>query len=183
LLLLFLLLTNLAVLAQPQPNDGSALFWAELQKLCGKAFAGTVAAAPKEDVTFKDKELVMYVSSCKDNVIRIPFVVGTDKSRTWILTKKNDRILLKHDHRHQDGKPEKITEYGGVTTNSGSADRQMFPADQHTVDLLPTAGASVWWIDLVPGSHFTYNLRQLWSEIYFSIRFDISKETSKPQGP
>ena len=71
--------------AQAQAEPANAVFWKELQKLCGKAFAGTVVAAPADDTTFKDKALVMHVRSCEKDRIRIPFVVGEDRSRTWVL--------------------------------------------------------------------------------------------------
>jgi hypothetical protein len=180
LLAAFFLLPNVSVLAQTPPTAGSSIFWGQLQKLCGKAFSGTIAAAPEDDTAFKGKALVMHVRSCEKDRIRISFFVEDDKSRTWVLTKKEDRILLKHDHRHTDGTPAKITQYGGWTTNSGSPTRQMFPADQETVDLLPAAAASVWWIDLVPGDSFTYSLRQLGTDMYYRVRFNLSKEVSKP---
>ncbi|HCA57108.1 MAG TPA: hypothetical protein DEP46_03885, partial [Blastocatellia bacterium] len=106
----------------PQPNE---TFWKNLEKLCGKAFAGTVVADTTGDVRFKDKSMVMHVRSCQKDVIRIPFVVGDDLSRTWVLTKKKGRILLKHDHRHKDGKPDEVTMYGGWTTNVGMPHPQM----------------------------------------------------------
>lgn len=170
-------------MAQVKTAAGSAAFWDSVRKLCGKAFAGTVEAAPEGDVTFKDKELVMHVRACEKDRVRIPFFVGDDRSRTWVLTRKKDRILLKHDHRHEDGTPDKVTMYGGWTTNGGSAERQMFPADQQTVDVLPAAAANVWWIEIVDGQYFTYNLRRVGTDRYFSIRFDLSKEIAKPAAP
>jgi len=181
--LLFLQAMNTTVFAQTKTAAGSVAFWDSLQKLCGKAFAGTVAAAPADDVTFKDKELVMHVRACEKNRIRIPFFVGADKSRTWVLTRKKDRILLKHDHRHEDGTPDKVTMYGGWTTNGGSISRQMFPADEETVEILPAAAANVWWIEIVDEQYFTYNLRRVGTDRYFSIKFDLTKEISKPSAP
>jgi hypothetical protein len=172
-----------AITVQAQPEPASAVFWTELQKLCGKAFAGTVAAAPADDTTFKDKTLVMHVRSCEKDRIRIPFVVGQDRSRTWVLTQRDDTILLKHDHRHEDGTPDKVTMYGGLTTSVGMPARQMFPADQETVRTIPAAATNVWWIDLVPGEHFTYNLRRLGTERYFSIRFDLKTPVRTPAAP
>ena len=74
--LIFVPNSNQTAFAQTKTIDTSAVFWTELQKLCGKSFAGTVAAAPAEDTTFKDKELVMHVRACEKNRIRIPFFVG-----------------------------------------------------------------------------------------------------------
>lgn len=159
-------------------------FWTELNKLCGKSFAGTVAAAPADDTTFKDKSLVMHVRSCQKNRIRIPFFVGEDKSRTWVLTRQKDgRILLKHDHRHEDGKPDKVTMYGGLTSNTGSATRQMFPADDETVKVIAAAASNVWWIDLITGDFFAYNLRRMGTDRYFSVKFDLKKEVKTPDAP
>ena len=181
--LLACLIACSAVTVQAQAEPANAVFWKELQKLCGKAFVGTVIAAPADDTTFKDKTLVMHVRSCEKDRIRIPFVVGADRSRTWILTQRENRILLKHDHRHEDGTPDKVTMYGGLTTNVGTATRQMFPADQETVDVIPAAATNVWWIDLVPGEHFSYNLRRLGSERYFSIKFDLKTAVKAPEAP
>ena len=172
-----------AVTVQAQTEPANSVFWRELQKLCGKAFIGAVAAAPADDTTFKDKTLVMHVRSCEKDRIRIPFVVGEDRSRTWVLTQREDRILLKHDHRHEDGTPDRVTMYGGLTTSAGMPTRQMFPADQETVNTIPAAATNVWWIDLVPGEHFTYNLRRIGSERYFSIRFDLKTPVKTPEAP
>jgi hypothetical protein len=132
----------------------------------------------------------MHVRSCETDRIRIPFFVGENRSRTWVLTRKGDRIELKHDHRHQNGKPDAVTMYGGTTTNTGMAIRQFFPADEDTVKVVPapannapSAAANVWWIDLVPGELFSYNLRRLGGERLFTVKFDITKEVKAPVAP
>ncbi len=173
----------IAAEAEKMQISQSAIFWSELEKLCGKAYEGTVINAPADDTTFKDKKLVMHVRSCEKDRIRIPFFVGADKSRTWVLTRQNDRILLKHDHRHEDGKPDAVTMYGGLTTNEGSATRQMFPADQETVKVIAAAASNVWWIDLQPNDFFAYNLRRVGTERFFSIKFDLKKEIPAPSAP
>jgi len=184
LILCGLFLCSQIALAQTKTPGEADIFWNNLQTLCGKAFAGTVANAPAEDTTFNDKALVMHVRSCEKDRIRIPFFVGENRSRTWVLTRqKNGRILLKHDHRHQDGKPDKVTMYGGVTTNSGSAIRQMFPADDETVKAITAAAANVWWIELVPNDYFTYNLRRIGTDRYFRIKFDLKNEVKTPEAP
>ena len=166
------------------PKTGTAAtFWTQLQQLCGKAYEGVVVAAPATDTVFKNKRLVMHVRACSENHIRIPFVVGDDFSRTWVLTRERARLQLKHDHRHRDGSEDTVTQYGGFTPNSGSAVVQLFPADQHTVNILPAAATNVWWIELVPGQYFTYNLRRMGTDRLFSIRFDLRKEVAVPEAP
>ncbi len=177
------IILTVAASAQTVQKSPVDVFWEDLSKLCGKAFGGTVAAAPADDTTFKDKSLVMHVRACEKNRIRIPFVVGTDRSRTWVLTRKGDRIELRHDHRHEDGKPDKVTMYGGWTTSQGMPTRQMFPADQKTVDVVPAASTNVWWIDLTAGESFGYNLRRMGSERYFSVKFDLKTTVKPPEAP
>lgn len=156
-------------------------FWAHLKKLCGKSFEG-VLELPEDDKDFGGKKLVMHVRSCDENVIRIPFFVGDDKSRTWVLTLDNDRIQLKHDHRHEDGTDDQITMYGGTTTNSGQATIQTFPADQETKKMIPAASTNIWWIT-VDNSSFTYNLRRLGTDRVFRVSFDLSKPIENPEAP
>lgn len=158
-------------------------FWDDLQKLCGKAFAGTIAADSSNSPDFAGKPLVMHVRSCEKDRLRIPFFVGDDRSRTWVITRRSGGLLLKHDHRHEDGKPDAVTMYGGSTSNSGSASRQVFPADEETAKLLPAAAGNVWWIELSPGEYFTYNLRRIGTDRLFTVRFDLTKPISAPAAP
>jgi hypothetical protein len=165
-------------------------FWAELNKLCGKAFAGAIAEDSSNSRDFAGKALSMHVRSCEKDRIRIPFFVGDDRSRTWVLTRIGDRLELKHDHRHEDGKPDKVTMYGGTTNNAGEAIRQFFPADEETTRVVdpptgdaPSAAANIWWIELVPGSHYSYNLRRLGRGRIFTVKFDLTKEIEAPPAP
>ena len=170
-----------SIFAYCQEKSGAKQFWENLQKQCGKSFEGKVTEGADND-TFRDKKLVMHIRNCDKNTIRIPFFVSDDKSRTWVLTYKNNRIKLKHDHRHEDGSEDKVTQYGGTTTNSGSSTLQFFPADQQTCNLLPTAAANVWWITLDETS-FTYNLRRIGSDRLFTVKFDLTKTVPTPAAP
>jgi hypothetical protein len=169
------------------PNE---IFWSELTKLCGSAYSGVIVADTSPNPDFTGKSMTMHVRACEKDRIRIPFVVGTNRSRTWILSRKGDRIELKHDHRHEDGTPDKVTMYGGTTTSSGEAARQFFPADAETTRVVaapakgaPSAAANVWWIELVPGDYFTYNLRRLGSDRLFSVKFDLKRPVAAPEAP
>ena len=168
--------------AKPKHNN-QEIFWQSLQGICGKTFKGTVVSAPLNDTTFKGKTLLMHVRSCEPSRIRIPFFVGEDRSRTWVFVKTDMQLSLKHDHRHKDGSADSITQYGGRTANSGMATLQMFPADQETSNLLPPAATNVWWIELVPGEYFTYNLRRMGTDRLFSIRFDLKNPENSPEPP
>ncbi len=184
-LLMILCLCSISAFAQTKhiSDRKQDIFWTELQKLCGKAYEGKMIAGPENDTTFANKTLIMRVLKCNKEQIYIPFFVGADRSRTWIFTQHKKGLSLKHDHRHLDGKPDSITFYGGHTTNHGSATRQIFPADQETADMLPAAIGNVWWVDLVPGEYFNYNLRRVNTDRVFTIRFDLKKEINTEQKP
>lgn len=163
-----------------QEISPSEKFWETLSAHCGKAYEGKLVT-PESDPRFAGK-LVMHVRSCEDGTLRIPFFVGDDRSRTWVLTSENDLIQLKHDHRHADGSEDEVTQYGGMATNTGSASTQFFPADQFTADMLPAAVGNVWWIT-VDETSFTYNLRRLGADTHFSVRFDFTKPVETPAAP
>jgi hypothetical protein len=174
----------ITVLLNAQPTKpGSIVFWETLNTYCGQAFEGEVVAAPANDTTFANKKLVMHIRSCEKGRIRIPFHVGENYSRTWVLTLHDSLVQLKHDHRHEDGSEDRVTQYGGMATNTGNKTTQFFPADQFTVNLLPAAASNVWWIDVVPGEHFTYHLRRMGSDRQFSIRFNLKNPILVPPAP
>ncbi|MBT8277809.1 MAG: hypothetical protein KJO41_02320 [Bacteroidia bacterium] len=164
-----------------QEKSEAQKFWNQLQSLCGNAYEGRLEL-PKNDEDFGGKNLVMHVRSCNDSIIKIPFFVGDDRSRTWVLTLENDRIELKHDHRHKDGTDDEITMYGGTSSNAGQATIQMFPADEETKLLIPAASTNVWWITLNE-KQFTYNLRRLGTDRVFKVVFDLNKTVENPGPP
>jgi hypothetical protein len=49
--------------------------------------------------------------------------------------------------------------------------------------MLPAAASNVWWVELVPGKYFTYNLRRMGTDRLFSIRFDLSSAIDMPEAP
>ena len=169
IILIFLFLAPFLGTSQEKAN--SLVVWGNLKKQCGKSFEG-MAIAGADNETFKNKRLVMQVISCEENVIKVPFYVGDDKSRTWVFTLKGDKIELKHDHRHENGEPDKVTMYGGTSSNIGQAGLQMFPADDATTKMLPLAATNVWWVEL-KDDFFSYNLRRIGSDRLFTVKFDL----------
>lgn len=165
-----------------QNPSGATPFWNELKTHCGESFEGQITAGASANDPFSGKKLVMHVRSCENNRIRIPFFVGEDKSRTWVLTFDNEKIQLKHDHRHEDGTPDKVTQYGGTASNTGMAQLQFFPADQETATLLPNAATNVWWLTLDQKT-FSYNLRRIGSDRVFTVTFDLTKPVENPDAP
>ncbi|MDO6601036.1 hypothetical protein [Tenacibaculum sp. 1_MG-2023] len=178
---LILFLLPLQLISQEVPN--SVKFWNSIKEHCGKAYEGEIVTGGKEGDGFTGKKLVMHIRYCEENTLRIPFFVGEDKSRTWVFTKSTDNLItLKHDHRHKDGSEDKVTQYGGSSPNTGLANIQFFPADQETSDLISYASNNVWWVTIDKTS-FTYNLRRIGTDRFFSVKFDLTKAIETPSAP
>lgn len=148
LVLLVLLATASSRMASSEGTDARAAFFSNVKALCGRTFEGATQFPDDPNHDFAGKRLVATVASCSDTEIRIPFHVGEDTSRTWILTLGENGLLIKHDHRHADGTPDEITMYGGWATSAGTAHRQYFEADDETKKLIPEAATNVWMIEI-----------------------------------
>jgi len=171
-------------------NTLADAFMANLATLCGQAFAGSVVAdtpPPTGDDPFAGKPLVMHVRECSQGAIRIPFQVGDDRSRTWVLTRTDGGLRLKHDHRHADGSEDAITMYGGDTSGAGTATRQEFPVDADSVAMFTAAGMSVsnnntWAMEIEPGEAFVYELSRPGGRL-FRVEFDLTSPVETPPAP
>jgi len=182
--------------ATPAPGETAPAdaFLAALASHCGQAFAGKVAvdqpAAPAgQPDAFAGKALVMHVRGCEqpDRGLRVPFHVGDDHSRTWVLTRTTEGLRLKHDHRHEDGSPDAVTMYGGDTREAGTAIRQEFPVDAESMSMFEGAGlrASVrntWAMEIEPGQRFRYELSRPDGRL-FQVDFDLTTPVELPPAP
>lgn len=175
--------------ARPAPlvsipsHDG---FFDNIAAHCGKAYEGKVsvdnAAGPS---SFAGKKLVMHVRRCNERELQVPFHVGDDASRTWIITKTGSGLSLKHDHRHKDGSDDRSTMYGGHTLDAGFANAQSFPADQYSKELfvsqgIPQSMGNTWQMYIYP-KQFTYRLVREGRE--FRVDFDLTKPITPPSAP
>jgi hypothetical protein len=124
-----------------QISQSQTAFFQNIKKLCGRSFEGATQF-PQNPDHLVGKKLVITIDFCSDKEIRIPFQVGEDKSRTWILRLHEKGLLLKHDHRHADGTPDEVTMYGGSAAVEGTAYRQRFPADSDTRELIVSASVN-----------------------------------------
>ena len=163
-------------------------FVAAIAQHCGKAYAGRITAnepaAPNDP--FANKPLVMHVRECRAGQLRIPFHVGDDHSRTWVLTRTTTGLQLKHDHRHADGSPDVLTMYGGDTTTAGTAARQEFPVDAESRALFEKEGlqasvANTWAMEIEPGTRFVYALARPGRT--FRVEFDLAQPVAIPPAP
>lgn len=152
---------------------------------CGKAYAGRVVTTDAADAAFASKPLMMHVAACGSDRVHIPFHVGEDCSRTWVLTRTATGIRLKHDHRHRDGTSDVLTMYGGDTATPGTAERQDFPVDTESIALFKANDAAasvtnVWAMEVTP-TRFAYELRR--ANRHFRVEFDLTTPVAPPPMP
>ena len=160
-------------IASPE-TETHRVFFQNLTKLCGQRFEGKTEFPPDPKHPLAGKKLLMIVESCSEKEIRIPFNVGEDKSRTWILTLTDKGLLFKHDHRHPDGTPDRITMYGGWAAPKGTSYMQRFPADPETTKLIPEAATNVWTLQIIPDRQiFSYYLERN-NEPRYEARFSLN---------
>ena len=155
-------------------------FWNSLTALCGNSYVGRATESVPPDTVMSRQQLVMHVRDCSADTIRIPFHVGENRSRTWVLTRTANGLRLKHDHRHEDGAPDSVTMYGGDTQVAGTAASQEFHADSATAAMIPAARTNVWTIHVEPGRMFAYALRREGSDRRFRAEFDLATTVPTP---
>jgi hypothetical protein len=174
-------------------DDPQRAFFARLSALCGQAFDGRIASPPVEaDRDFAGKRLTMHVRDCSDSEIRIPFMVGEDRSRTWVIRRQPDgsrgaaTLTLSHDHRHGDGSEDRLSRYGGAATAAGTPGRQEFPADDYSRTLfvrenIPQSATNVWALEVQPDATFAYELRR--PGRFFRVEFDLNRRVAPIPAP
>ncbi|HEV8574576.1 MAG TPA: hypothetical protein VGR43_07695, partial [Dehalococcoidia bacterium] len=166
--------------ARIAPRD---VFWSRIETLCGQSFAGRLTEGMSADSVFRRAALIMHARSCTPTEILISFYAGTDRSRTWVLTRTAAGLRLKHAHRHADGTEDAITQYGGDSQDAGSISRQEFHADAHTASLIPAARTNVWSVEIVPEERFVYALRRVGTDRRFRVEFDLKRQVASPPPP
>lgn len=190
-----LLLAGCSSTATPDPQTA---FMARLGNLCGKAFAGRLVSNGAPDADMIGAAMIIHIRECSADSIRIPFHVAQkdgswDRSRTWVVTRTATGLRLKHDHRHDDGSADKVTQYGGDTADRGTAMRQAFAVDQDSITMfrregLPKSVTNIWALEIAessaPAARFAYELRRTGENArFFRVEFDLTKPVAPPPPP
>lgn len=166
----------LAGCATTSPNTPADAFMANLNKLCGQTHEGHLVTTDPADMDFVGKKLLMGPVACAPGEVTIPFAVGDNRSRTWVITRTGTGVRLKHVHRHDDGKEDNVSRYGGDTATDGTATRQEFPVDEFSklifrANKLERSVTNVWAVEAAPGKHFVYELRR--PNRFFRVEFAL----------
>jgi hypothetical protein len=154
-------------------------FFSSIAALCGKAFEGKVVFDNDPSPAF-ERKLVMHVRKCSDTQLQIPFHLGSDASRTWIITKTGSGLNLKHDHRNKDGSDDASTMYGGHTIDAGYDQAQSFPAELFSQAGNPQSNGNTWQMFIYP-EKFTYRMVREGRE--FRVDFDLTNPIERPEAP
>lgn len=177
----------LAACASAPEAPALSAFEAAITPLCGKAFEGRIVTTDAQDDDWRAQRIVMHVRGCEPGLLQIPLHVGEDHSRTWVLMQVGEAWELRHDHRHEDGEPDALTQYGGFASTPADALRQEFPADQSTKDLfdrenIPVSKTNVWAVEVDPSANlFAYELRR--PQRFLRVEFDTAAPVETPPTP
>lgn len=172
----------------PQSEAPAGDLFSRLQALCGQAFEGRVVTEDARDADWAGQVLTVHVRECSQDTVRMPLHVGGDRSRTWVVTQLGDgRLRLKHDHRHEDGSEDVLTQYGGETVEPVTGLTAHFPADDESRALFVREGievsaANVWTLALDEEAQtLTYALNR--PDRHFEARIDLSEPVDAPPAP
>lgn len=162
-------------------------FFERLRELCAQSFAGRVEVdrpPPTAPDPFAGKLLRMHVGSCRDDELRLPFDVGDDRSRIWVLRRSAAGLRLIHEHRHEDGSADRLTGYGGASRSGGNPSRQEFPADAESIALFRAEGraasiSNVWALEFAAEQQFVYELARPDGRL-FRVVFDLRRPLAAP---
>jgi hypothetical protein len=188
-------------------------FWQALSSHCGtdgagNAYAGQLVSEDERDADWQGRAMVAHWAECTPDRIAIAFhtedperpdppsssiAVGQkdnwDRSRTWLVTRTNGGLRLKHDHRHEDGSEDVLTQYGGDTAEEGTSGAQDFPVDEESIALFTREGldaslTNVWRLEVDPAGtesgKFIYQLTRLNDP---TRKFRVAFDTSTPIDP
>ena len=181
--IIYTILTSAFLIACGSPEEEAAElqpfeeYFNALTEQCGNAYPGSLTLEPEgDDMLDGDELLVVHFRECDDEQIKAPFHIEQmdgewDRSRTWIFTKHEDGLEIRHDHRMPDGTDDEVTMYGGFSVDEGTAMRQEFKSVERTEETGIFRG---WRIEIEPGERYTYGTIR-GDEWSWRVDFDLSE--------
>lgn len=164
-----------ATIEPPQPFEQ---YFSALALQCGNAYPGGLTLEPPGDEMLTGTELlIVHFRECDEHRLKMPFHIELeededwDRSRTWIFTRHEDGLEIRHDHRKRDGSEDDVTMYGGFSVGEGTAIRQEFKSAERTEE---TGYFRGWRIEIEPGIRYTYGTIRdtTWS---WRVDFDLTE--------
>jgi hypothetical protein len=167
-----------ACVSTPENQAPADQFFQRMSTLCGKSFGGKMIAGDESDASFATADLQAHARECSAKEIRIAFDVGEDRSRTWIITRTDSGLRLKHRHMLKNGTEDPVSQYGGDTAAAGTPARQEFPVDEYSKSMFTKEGrtvsnTNVWAFEVEPQQTLVYELAR--PGRLFRVSFDLDK--------
>lgn len=148
-------------------------FFNKFKAFCGKTYQGKFLDSDTPGF-FKEKDFNLALEYCNDKEVSFHFIQGEDTSQKWKLNKNGDNLTFKLHLTGDNGKPKKITNFGG-TSSAGSATTHTFPADAATAKMIPVAKNNKWILNMdEAGKLLTYTILR-GTKTRLSVSFDLSK--------
>ena len=155
--------------------DAHQAFFNNLASLCGQSFKGEQIYRSHHGESWAGRDMIMFVTVCKEDHINIPFHVDNDYSRTWMFLAEDGRLRFRHQHLHEDGTHEEGSMYGGYADDRGTAFIQYFPADDYTGTVIEGGEGNLWIVSMDEAlTNFSYRLDRD-GEKRFEIVFDLTR--------
>ena len=187
LITLPLFIAPFALLAcKAQPDQAQQNFAANIQSLCGQAFAGQLVTDDPEDAAWRDADIKMHMFDCDGDEVKIALHIGQHRSMTWVVSGEAGSLSLRHDHRQKDGSPHALTNFGG-TAEGLTTTRAEFPANPESVDIfeqfeMPDPSGRKWALEFQSERGvFAYERQR--PEHFFRLEFDTTTPISIPPKP
>ncbi|MCH8566620.1 MAG: hypothetical protein LAT67_00095 [Balneolales bacterium] len=161
------------------------LFLTNLSYHCGDAFEGRLTLEPEgDDMLEGDELLLVHFRECGEDQVKMPFHIqkmdgSWDRSRTWIFTRTEDGIDLRHDHRKPNGEPDDFTMYGGPVHVEPDPNTMEFISFERTEETGLYRG---WRIIIEPGVRYVYGTHR-GGEWSWRVDFDLTQAVNVPPAP
>jgi hypothetical protein len=160
-------------------------FLDQFRQHCGNAYAGRLTLEPPGDTMLDgDELLIVHFRECEEDQLKLPFHIerldGTwDRSRTWIFTRTETGLDIRHDHRKPDGTEDDFTMYGGPSHGVPTENVMEFISHERTEETGQYRG---WRIIIEPGERYVYGTFRdgEWS---WRVDFDLTAPVDEPPAP
>lgn len=171
----------------PEQEERSVydVFLDKLRHHCGNAYEGRLTLEPPGDTMLDGNELLLvHFRECEENQIKLPFHIENldgswNRSRTWIFTRTETGLDIRHDHRKPDGSEDDFTMYGGPTHGVPAENVMEFISHERTEETGQYRG---WRIIIEPDHRYVYGTFRdgEWS---WRVDFDLTKPVDEPPAP
>lgn len=127
--------------------------------------------------------MFLRISSCLGNARRLPFHLGSNRSPSWASMRSGKGLRPGHDHLHQVGGEDVITQCDSDTVSESTATPQEFPVDAEPISLFTYSEMQISTTHIraleIDASRIAVELRG--EDHWFRVWFDLGKPAAKSE--